>query len=604
MLQRALPEQPEARLELRRAAPGLPDLVDLRGIVRRQSRLIRNVTLAVLVAAAAFAILRPPKYVATASVLIDTKNTDLLAPQGNGTTPDPANVDSQLEILKSDQVAGSVVDELDLAKDPAFNKPGWAEWIGDWTAGLIRSGRPEPATTRKKIIDRLKKVLLVRRVGVTNLLVVDATAPDPVRAADLSNRLVEAYLRNQFAVKQEQVQKVREWLQDRTNQLKMELRDAEKAAEDYRSRPDQARAVRIDLESAAQAVRNAYESYLKRLADSAQLFSYITLDAQLVSRALPPATQQGPGAIIILAGGLIFGLGSGLFLGFAREQLETTLKRPAVVTDLLGVRTVAVFPLVEAPSKHEARKDDVHREENRDPPEPEPEASGLLDLSTRVPGSSFALAARAIQVAIDLEFDSGNCAVLGVVATTPGDGGSTVAANLGFAFSRYASTLLIDANIENSGLRRSLDIPGADPQDAGSGGARGLRCYQLGDLVFAPIAGREAARDMTLADELAAILRAAKDTYRYVVVDLPPLLASPEARAAAPLVDCFVPVVRWGRTTRQQVQYACLEAPEVADKAIAAALTGMPLAALDRDRAIAPRSWGDRARARWTRDAG
>ncbi|TGW04529.1 chain-length determining protein, partial [Mesorhizobium sp. M2D.F.Ca.ET.145.01.1.1] len=69
----------------------------------------------------------------------------------------------------------------------------------------------------------------------------------------------------------------------------------------------------------------------------------------------------------------------------------------------------------------------------------------------------------------------------------------------------------------------------------------------------------------------------AKETFEYIVVDLPPLGPVVDAKAFAPLVDGFVLVTEWGRTPRAMVRSMLESEPYVANKIVGAVLNKVDL---------------------------
>jgi succinoglycan biosynthesis transport protein ExoP len=63
-----------------------------------------------------------------------------------------------------------------------------------------------------------------------------------------------------------------------------------------------------------------------------------------------------------------------------------------------------------------------------------------------------------------------------------------------------------------------------------------------------------------------------RESYDYVVVDLPPLAPIVDTRAAAPIVDSFVFVIEWGRTKIDVVEHALGQAQEVYDSLLGVVL--------------------------------
>ena len=70
--------------------------------------------------------------------------------------------------------------------------------------------------------------------------------------------------------------------------------------------------------------------------------------------------------------------------------------------------------------------------------------------------------------------------------------------------------------------------------------------------------------------------------YDYVVVDLPPLAPIVDVRATAPLIDCFVLAIEWGRTKTDVVQHALHTAPNLHEALIGAVLNKTDMQAIRR----------------------
>jgi succinoglycan biosynthesis transport protein ExoP len=64
------------------------------------------------------------------------------------------------------------------------------------------------------------------------------------------------------------------------------------------------------------------------------------------------------------------------------------------------------------------------------------------------------------------------------------------------------------------------------------------------------------------------LIEAARQSFDYIVVDLPPLGPVVDAKAFAPLADGFVLVVEWGATPRALVRSALQAEPQIAGKTL------------------------------------
>src|SRR4051794_29213650 len=105
-------------------AGGGLDLSNIIGFVRRQWPIIAAALAVALCVASSYLLVTQPLYVGKANLLLDTRklqlfeNQSVLSDMNYG--ENSSAVESQIEILKSESIAASVVDELHLMKDPEF----------------------------------------------------------------------------------------------------------------------------------------------------------------------------------------------------------------------------------------------------------------------------------------------------------------------------------------------------------------------------------------------------------------------------------------------------------------------------------------------------
>jgi len=102
------------------------ELLDIStGFLQRQYPVIVFTLLVMMALAAIYVLSAQPKYTAQAKLLIDTRKVQLFQQQSvlGDIPPDPASVDSQVEILQSENVARAVIKELHLTEDPEFMSP-------------------------------------------------------------------------------------------------------------------------------------------------------------------------------------------------------------------------------------------------------------------------------------------------------------------------------------------------------------------------------------------------------------------------------------------------------------------------------------------------
>ena len=404
----------------------------------------------------------------------------------------------------------------------------------------------------------------------------------------------EADVSRRYGAEHEAAQKARSQMEDINGLILRELRriaqvyksdmevasqqeaDLTRALKDYTGRSsDIAQAlVRLrELERNAQADQNLYESFLDRYKSALQQQSFPITDARVLTEASPARKKSSPKTVITFALSGIAGAALGLLLALGRELADRTFRTPNQIERVLGHACLGVLPkLVRArrPSGSRSPKKEVStgRVLARD--------LGVFQHVVKAPLSRFAEALRSVKLAIDFAPTEGGMRVIGVVSSMPGEGKSTVAMNIAELIASSGNTVLvIDADLRSPTLTREI-TPNA---------SAGLFEFLVNDapindliysdeakrLKFLPAAGKGGAAqktDLIGSTNMAQLLTAARQTYNYVIIDLPPLAPVIDAKAIAGAVDGFVFVVEWGQTSTATVSDALHNAPLLNQKII------------------------------------
>jgi succinoglycan biosynthesis transport protein ExoP len=194
--------------------------VDLRGamgVLRRQLRtIVVTLILGLGIAGAALFVLKPV-YTATALVLVDPSNKDLLNPdqQLSNLSSDSARVDSEVELVASESALLTTIKDLNLVDDPEF---GTSIGLQDRILAFLRIAEPKLPTgdeALQKIVTKLRSAVSVQRRGLTYLIAVQARSADPEIAAKIVNAITGAYIREQLDFKVQATQASRDAIQAR-----------------------------------------------------------------------------------------------------------------------------------------------------------------------------------------------------------------------------------------------------------------------------------------------------------------------------------------------------------------------------------------------------
>lgn len=206
----------------RGGAPFLPDPGYLWLVFRRRLWLFLAVVAGVLALVAAFTLTRPELYSASASVLIEPRQPEVL--ESDPVAPELASdtnvIDTEVEILSSRRLAGRVADALELETWPQF-------------AGV----RPEPQAADGPGTHPLAGAVLarmdIRRSGLTYLIDITAHAESPELAAALANEYARQYLAQQQDMKSLTSEGAQEFLQTRLVELRRNVAQADARLQNY-----------------------------------------------------------------------------------------------------------------------------------------------------------------------------------------------------------------------------------------------------------------------------------------------------------------------------------------------------------------------------------
>jgi succinoglycan biosynthesis transport protein ExoP len=285
---------------------------------------------------------------------------------------------------------------------------------------------------------------------------------------------------------------------------------------------------------------------------AAQQSSLPITDARVITNALLPQNKSHPKPLIVLALGLAGGLGAGAGLGLLRELLNRTIRNKRQLERAAGVPCLALLPKIRTGTNRQRGA-----ERKAGPREVLPRRMEFTSV-LRAPFSQFAEGIRSIKLSSDLNLAGGDGGVVvGIVSSLPGEGKSTVAANLAFlAAQTGARTLLIDCDMRNpsltqgltpkvdSGLRGLLDGLHADMDE--------IVCVHVGSGIHFLPASLNAIPDNTSgllnSAAMERLLKTARARYDVIVGDFAPMLPVVDVRAMAHLVDGFVLVAEWSRT--------------------------------------------------------
>jgi succinoglycan biosynthesis transport protein ExoP len=340
-----------------------------------------------------------------------------------------------------------------------------------------------------------------------------------------------------------------------------------------------------ELERSADAYKSLYQTFLERFQQATQQQSFPISDSRIIKRAVEPNAPSKPKKALVLAIFGVLGFALGCCVGGVREFRDRFFRTGDQIRDELAIEYLGVAPLVKekasATDKESLGPDNLR-------------ANNVNSFVITNPLSTFAETLRSAKIGVDLEAAVG-ARVVGIASSLPGEGKSTIASNFAQLLATQGhKTLLIDADLRNPGSTRALAphaeaglletiIDGRSPFEL-------LLKDPKTNLRFLPaVVKRRVPHSAELLSSRATanLLELARKHFDYVILDLPPIGPVVDAKVICPLVDTFLFVIEWGKTSRKMVRSTLLSEREIYQKC-----SGVILNKVDMDLMKLYRSYG------------
>ncbi|SJM28677.1 polysaccharide biosynthesis tyrosine autokinase [Mesorhizobium delmotii] len=340
-----------------------------------------------------------------------------------------------------------------------------------------------------------------------------------------------------------------------------------------------------ELEQKATALSTLYQTFLGRYEEASQQQSFPVGKIRVISDATLPKSAATPRMSIVLGLSLVLGVMMGAGVGGLNEFRERFFRTGEDVRDRVGLKFLGYLPIIGSKVVKDDRRDDGQADAKAGQSPSAAERRARMRVSIDAPASMFAETLRSAKIAFDVVMEGQGSRVIGVVSVLPGEGKSTVAANLaGLLAANGSKTLLVDGDLRNPGLSRSLGMEAE--QGLMEAVVSGQTWQSVGKidrqtkLAIVPAVPRghfSHTSELLSSAGMRRFIDNAKETFEYIIVDLPPLGPVVDAKAFAPLADGFVLVTEWGRTPRAMVQSILSSESYIANKIVGVVLNKVDL---------------------------
>jgi len=224
---------------------------DLLRILKVKGRLVVMTTLVVVALVGAVMAMMTPLYEASALVMVDERQNHVLSDVSDPTVlsnlpASPSSIDSQVQVLKSEALAGKVVDRLGLVGVPEFNgsAPGPladVARVGSWLMAVFGGAQAPPADgltakerLREKTIGSLLRDVDIYALGHSTVIELDVRSRAANRAAQIANAFADIYVQDQIKEHLKASRSASQWLSNRVSQLAHQAAMADASVAEYK----------------------------------------------------------------------------------------------------------------------------------------------------------------------------------------------------------------------------------------------------------------------------------------------------------------------------------------------------------------------------------
>ena len=309
-----------------------------------------------------------------------------------------------------------------------------------------------------------------------------------------------------------------------------------------------------ELEREADASRNLYQNFLLRYQETQAQQNFIGADSRVVSLAVPPLSPAYPPRKLMLVLGGLAGLALGAFLALLGEQMDRSFRTADEVEEETQLPMLAMVPRMGSGRRvrHAVLND---------------------------PDSPFCQALRKLHSSLVFNGPKGvPPKVVLFTSTLPGEGKSSLCVSLARLLALDGTRVIVlDCDWHRPNVHRLFDSSNRDGlSDAlrrEFGGVETDPDHALQEVTYvdprsgahAIFAGnaKQTQRGAVRFDRLRDVVERLSQQYDHVLIDGPPVLVGTEGLYLSRVANVSVFVIRWGRTSREEVISALRQLREV-----------------------------------------
>jgi Uncharacterized protein involved in exopolysaccharide biosynthesis len=205
--------------------------------VQRRIRLVIVMALIGTFAALGYAVTATPRYTVYTDLIVDPQNlnvvTDDVFASSQQREAQLLEVESRLRVLTSRNVLRQVISDLNLTEDPEFNRPGLLQSLTK-----LASSAPTQEERELAVLRQLSEQVSAGREERSFVVVLSVWSESPEKAVQLSESIVRAFEAELFQSAAEGAGRVAAGLNERLDELRYAVTEAEEKVEAFRREND------------------------------------------------------------------------------------------------------------------------------------------------------------------------------------------------------------------------------------------------------------------------------------------------------------------------------------------------------------------------------
>jgi len=331
--------------------------------------------------------------------------------------------------------------------------------------------------------------------------------------------------------------------QQRSAELDKLFEEERRASKALMAVQHQDETIRSDLNRTQQT----FDAVIKRLQEINLVKDYGGVSMQLLAEPQIGGLVK-PKMAMVLALAVLAGLGLGVGMAYLVEIADRSFRSPEDVRSQLGLPVLGHIPVMSSRPKGKA----AHNGDGKAEPALDP-----MLYTFHHPKGRPAEAYRAVRTALYFGTAQESHKVIQVTSPGPGDGKTTLAANLAVAIADSGKkVLLVDADFRRPRIGKLLGLDGT----------AGLGSLFAGDVELSDLVQQTAVEnlwaipcgprphnpaDLLTSSQFKDFIEVVREKYDFVIVDSPPVLAVTDPSAIAPRVDGVLFVLRLSKHARE-----------------------------------------------------